>query len=682
MDQTNTQNEEIAMNGSSRLATEKRGCLSAVSSKDTSGDTAAEAVTNQPAGPTNWHDSTIQAELRQMLDNRTKEWNAQKIQSKDERYASKKDPYQGWQNVWDTFGGAGKGKPDKEFGGNAWTGNTNQKLFTPELSPRQKDTIRRTFIIRRAPYGTSSVSLIETLKSQFDGTFTNGIQAELDSVTTDKFDRRRHYLTFHRYESKRIVAAKGFRIGSTVIPGQSGDVSGFINDVPYYMNTDDLRTLLKPYGDILTDSFRTYKDTGIKLGGYDFTMNLHPDKTLPDKLTYIGVDLDITDKNKRKRCNYCHNFGHLQSYCRQKQKQVQARQPQAELATNINLTNDDPTLNTTDNVNTETVQTTTVTETYLPPILETVTTQKADGAVNDDANEDAKVDMVVNDGKADVVANDVKAEVARNDGNDDDGDDAAQDGYVTTRVDTSEDECDHDSADRMSTDEELADDEWQDVDETVRHNMGDNMATLRKRASEHEGEKKKKRKKKQKNSKPEAQDEDWKDEVERLKETEYESDGEVVEIKKKEEPKMDIEKECEKLQKAMTYRPCYADKTYTLHSTQPIDDKPYIKQGWTTKHKHPSLEIPLHKIINNVSFPEPEHTPLMTYTKLLVEEAENMLSLFDEFKFEHVIRLSPCRTRINFTMTNVFENVRLRQLQLKCFIGVIDGISEKGKFLS
>ena len=130
------------------------------------------------------------------------------------------------------------------------------------------------------------------------------INKQIDSILRDKDDRQRFYITFHRYEDKRHIASKGFRIGDFTIPAQSGDVSGLIPYPTYYLTETYMHNLLKPYGQNITGYFRRDRN-GIRTGGYNFTMDLRPGQTLPKTLTIYNETITVINKDDKRQCTYC-----------------------------------------------------------------------------------------------------------------------------------------------------------------------------------------------------------------------------------------------------------------------------------------------------------------------------------------------------------------------------------------
>ena len=173
-----------------------------------------------------------------------------------------------------------------------------QPRQVPNLIPTHADRHRRTLILRRLPYGTTTDDILHALQDEFDMTQPD---KHIDAILRDKDDRRRFYVTFNRYEDKRHVAEKGFSIGDFTIPGQRGDVSGLIPYPTYYITETDVHNLLRPYGDNITGHFRRDKH-GIRTGGYTFNMDLRPGQTLPKTVTLYNETMNVFDKDDKRQC--------------------------------------------------------------------------------------------------------------------------------------------------------------------------------------------------------------------------------------------------------------------------------------------------------------------------------------------------------------------------------------------
>ena len=72
-----------------------------------------------------------------------------------------------------------------------------------QLTPSQIDRHRRTLILRRLPYDTTTEDITNALRYELD---TDKLNDYIDSILRDKDDRRRYYVTFNRYEDKRRIA--------------------------------------------------------------------------------------------------------------------------------------------------------------------------------------------------------------------------------------------------------------------------------------------------------------------------------------------------------------------------------------------------------------------------------------------------------------------------------------------
>ena len=100
-----------------------------------------------------------------------------------------------------------------------------QQQQVSNFIPSHADRHRRTLILRRLPYNTTTEDIVNALQDELQPYLPH---QQIDAILRDKDDRRRFYLTFHRYEDKRRIASKGFRIRDFTIPAQSDNASGLI----------------------------------------------------------------------------------------------------------------------------------------------------------------------------------------------------------------------------------------------------------------------------------------------------------------------------------------------------------------------------------------------------------------------------------------------------------------------
>ena len=143
----------------------------------------------------------------------------------------------------------------------------------------------------------------------------------------------------------------------------------------------------------------------------------------------------------------------------------------------------------------------------------------------------------------------------------------------------------------------------------------------------------------------------------------------------------DIDRECLQLEEMLRRAPmCNGDRDYNTLSSIPIANKNYVKQAWTPKRKNPSIEIPLKRITKQATFPEPEIGVYNSVTCNIVRTAKEYFQISSEFNIEPVIELSKCRTNLHVTCTNPYKNARLRNIQMRAFIGIIDKLCEVGTF--
>ena len=173
---------------------------------------------------------------------------------------------------------------------------------------------RRTQVLRKVPPATTTSSIINDLKNQCNTSLADVIEA----VVQEPLDKRRFYIVYTSVESKRVNARKGFKIGNIVIPPEQADVKGYIPDVPHYLNGEDMLGILGQYGEVISGGFRTFEETRIRCGGFDFELDLHPNKRLPGQLQILNDTMTIHLKDDIMLCSYCDTYGHTQRNCRKK----------------------------------------------------------------------------------------------------------------------------------------------------------------------------------------------------------------------------------------------------------------------------------------------------------------------------------------------------------------------------
>ena len=144
------------------------------------------------------------------------------------------------------------------------------------------------------------------------------IKDVVEAVVQDSLDRRRFYIRYRTVELKRANARRGFTIGEIQIPPERADVKGFIPDLPHYVTHEDAVGILSKYGDVVSGNFKTYQDTDIRCGGFDFELDLHVNKRLPGTIKILNDVFTLKLKNDIMVCSYCDKFGHLHRHCRQK----------------------------------------------------------------------------------------------------------------------------------------------------------------------------------------------------------------------------------------------------------------------------------------------------------------------------------------------------------------------------
>ena len=205
-----------------------------------------------------------------------------------------------------------------------------EKINTSEETKnRIADLERRTFIVRRVDPEATVETIIAELHQQAPTILqvTDPLAPIdfLEQVRRDELDRRRFYITFASHDIKRSFQETGFSLGKTTIPPKKSDFQGFIQFPPYFLSRVDLKLIASQYGTIVEDTFVSHQ--GVRTGGWHFELLLHQGAKVPNIIHLDGEAIEITDKSARKRCSWCHNYGHLERHC---QKRKKARMEQLE----------------------------------------------------------------------------------------------------------------------------------------------------------------------------------------------------------------------------------------------------------------------------------------------------------------------------------------------------------------
>ena len=177
----------------------------------------------------------------------------------------------------------------------------------PGIVERFNEVERRTQILRKLPPSTTTTSILDDLKQQCEVEINDVVEA----VVQDPLDRRRFYIRYRTVELKRTNARRGFTVGEIQIPPERADVQGYIPDLPHYVTRDDVVGILSKYGNVISGGFKTYENTNIRCGGFDFELDLHPNKRLPGSMKLLNDVFTLKLKNDIMVCSYCDKFGQL-----------------------------------------------------------------------------------------------------------------------------------------------------------------------------------------------------------------------------------------------------------------------------------------------------------------------------------------------------------------------------------
>ena len=173
---------------------------------------------------------------------------------------------------------------------------------------------RRTQVLRKLPHTTTTESIITDIKGQIQVPIDQVVEA----VVQDSLDRRRFYVCFRTVERKREVARRGYKVSGVDIPPERADVSGYIPDLPHYLDKEDIMQILSIYGEVTSGKFRTFEETDIRCGGFDFELNLDAGKKMPSIIQILNDEFRVHLKDDLRQCNYCDKFGHRRRECRKR----------------------------------------------------------------------------------------------------------------------------------------------------------------------------------------------------------------------------------------------------------------------------------------------------------------------------------------------------------------------------
>lgn len=177
----------------------------------------------------------------------------------------------------------------------------------------------RTQVITRAPFQTSEASIRRSLAKQWCETTNSYIGAEVEDIYRDELDKRRFYIRYRTFQTRRLVARNGFTIGSTQVPKEPAIFYGMITKVPPKYTIQIMKIILKEYGDIHDVFYETYPDTSVSTRRLFFSYS-NVKNQVPESIEVDGVKLSICDRRARKHCTKCNKYGHTIGRCRTNDK--------------------------------------------------------------------------------------------------------------------------------------------------------------------------------------------------------------------------------------------------------------------------------------------------------------------------------------------------------------------------
>ena len=207
-----------------------------------------------------------------------------------------------------------------------------------QFSQEYRECERRTFILRRAPFGTTTdhiyLAINEAFVNEFNITDHPGYyeygafapESIIFGIQRDPVDKRRWYISFRKYEHLKALRKKGFSVNGMDIRPQNYDVHGFIPNPPYYVGEKAMKHILSEYGRLIKGQFTTYKDEGhIRTGGYYFEIDLHKAQMIPKEVEIDGHVCTVVDYDGIRQCSFCDKVGHLRRDCRSRKHELEQK---------------------------------------------------------------------------------------------------------------------------------------------------------------------------------------------------------------------------------------------------------------------------------------------------------------------------------------------------------------------
>ena len=175
--------------------------------------------------------------------------------------------------------------------------------------------MQRTQVLRKLSHNITPQVLYEAIVTALPD-----LKDQIQAVKRDEYDYRRYYVIYKTLMAKRAAVSKGFVIQNTNIPPMCGDAEGYIPFPPPYMDKQDLERILKPYGELISGSFRSIeKHNDVQTGGFDFVIKLKENKLLPRYVKIYDEIITIINKDSRIQCSHCRQYGHIMRHCKKRQ---------------------------------------------------------------------------------------------------------------------------------------------------------------------------------------------------------------------------------------------------------------------------------------------------------------------------------------------------------------------------
>ena len=204
--------------------------------------------------------------------------------------------------------------------------SNNEQTATNQMTAKQINKTHRTQIINMPP-GMTIKDIIMQLNTNFNNNNPDATKI-LNSVIRDEQDRNRIYITYTDTRTQDMIRGKGFTINNNrgrnlVVPAEDSRIKACIPFVPHWMDVDDVASSLAHVGVVSDGKFASVN--GVRVGGYQFAIQLHNETTLPERIQLGQTTHKITRDDAPKHCVYCKRVGHAVRTCQDRMRRDNER---------------------------------------------------------------------------------------------------------------------------------------------------------------------------------------------------------------------------------------------------------------------------------------------------------------------------------------------------------------------